>query len=259
MLYPLIHTPGTFSTYSQTVTVYSTSVPIIIHLLDNTGVYDCNLYIQRVTLASISTELPPSTTSYSPSEISRIVLEEGRAQAQKTFTTILVPVAILTLFLILGGIWILRRQNRQQAQNLNALGTAGAPAAHTTYELPEVKNQVHGGVTTRPGIQEPTLVIETDALRPTTVELPQSPVNHSPEHPQMHDAARTTSIINDPIGLYATTYRNMISRELEEKLRAIGFTDQDNPDAIREEEWLNRFDVGPFELERLREIFYGFV
>lgn len=246
-----------FVTYSRNVTLYSISIPFIIHIEDAVGVYDYNLYIQSVSLATRSSNDPPTTTSYSPSEITRLIIEQNREELRKTFTPAIAAITVVIFLVVIVALWFVRRWHLRWQEQRKTSSTPDQQPGQT-YELPEAKNQIPTVPATRVPEQEPATVpalnLEpVDTLHGIT-EVPRSPVEPSPEQPQEHEES-SPSIIDDPIGLYASTYRDMISKELEAKLRAANVDIRLNPNGLPEESWLHVIHVGPFELERLKELF----
>ncbi len=64
----------------------------------------------------------------------------------------------------------------------------------------------------------------------------------------------STSVVDDPIGRYATQHRSYINSQLEEKLRQAGYRPSDGPNMYTPESWLARFGVDRFELERIWDV-----
>lgn len=60
---------------------------------------------------------------------------------------------------------------------------------------------------------------------------------------------------NDIIGQYATANRDIISSDLERRLRMARYLPTDNPSDMPAEEWGTRYGVGIFELRRLQELY----
>jgi hypothetical protein len=47
----------------------------------------------------------------------------------------------------------------------------------------------------------------------------------------------------------------LIPWDLERRLRNAGYSSEYNPDGMTEEVWLDRYDVNPFELQKLRRLY----
>jgi hypothetical protein len=64
-----------------------------------------------------------------------------------------------------------------------------------------------------------------------------------------------TQDYDDEIGRYSATHRDVIPRDLEEKLRRARYLPTDDPNEIPADIWLNEYGVRYFELKRLRELY----
>jgi hypothetical protein len=252
---------ATFSTFTQNVTLQSTSTPMVIYLRDEIDVYDYNVYIQRISLASIT---PNSSTSSTVSDDTTNELQDiAKHEITLVAVAVLVPTAVIILLMACCTLWWLRRQKRRLLQGGARSQTGVTPPDNQILELqPQTVSP-----RTRLGSSASHLPLDLQTVNSErrSVELPSTPLEPTPPgvtepepEPEPDDTRSRPSIIDDPIGQYAAIYRNKISRQLEEKLRAASFMPYHDPNSIPGEAW-RELNVGPFELERLKEIFGGYV
>lgn len=189
-------------------------------------------------------------------------VQEAKDEIKLVAISILVPTAVIIILMGCGIFWWVRHQRLGLSQG-GAVPPEGVPPPNNpTYELqpqtiPPRTVDVPVGTEFESSMSHLPLDLASVHSERRSVELPLTPSEPSPELAGPDDARPPPSIVDDPIGRYAAVYRNKISRQLEEKLRKASFMPHHDPSAIPEEEWLRAFNVGPFELERLKEIFGG--
>jgi hypothetical protein len=94
--------------------------------------------------------------------------------------------------------------------------------------------------------------------------IPPAYTDPNPYHVEPDDATRNNDGIDgtlspvdvreDPsLAQFASTNRDLITEELESKLRAAGYIQSDDPGLVPVEEWRVHSGVGRLELNRLRQ------
>lgn len=77
---------------------------------------------------------------------------------------------------------------------------------------------------------------EPDAIMPSSIDADRGPND-------------------DETGIFAAKNRDLISYELEVKLRRSGYKPTDDPKEMPIEMWISQYEIGNFEVKRLQEIY----
>lgn len=124
--------------------------------------------------------------------------------------------------------------NNVAARSMSLNGTSGSPPA---YQSTNTNSIVIGTSTGRSAGLNPEV----------SGSVGISTANHTSNTPD--------TLYSNLIGEYSAANRDVISPELEKKLRAARYLPTDNPSDMPAEEWGNLHGVGRFELKRLQELY----
>jgi hypothetical protein len=93
----------------------------------------------------------------------------------------------------------------------------------------------------------------TSGPRPTS--NPNAHTSSSPITTSHPGSAPFERVYSDTLSQFTSANRDVITPNLENKLRQARYVPTDNPSDMSAEEWSSRYGVGTFELRRLQELY----